>query len=150
MAVEETPVFHRLLPSPGVDMPVTLNLREYRAANENLSLDSTQMRWSRTAFQPEYRSDMEHYQHYYWVFVENGTLTLSFDAGDQIVAYRKDNKEEIIKPGTSVELNPGDLIVMVNITVSAYNGYKEETTILTVGYVNQDDPAPCHGGCWLP
>lgn len=146
----QTPVFRRLLPSYAEDMPVTLNLIEYRAAIVNLPLDATQMRLSRTVFDAEYRSNFEHYSHFYWVSVESGSLTLTFERGSQIVVYRSDNKEETIAPGTSVELKPRDIIVMVDIEVSAYNGAGEPTTILTVGWVNQADPAPCTGGCWLP
>jgi hypothetical protein len=150
MDVEATPVFQRLYPSYGENMPVTMNMNEYRAAMEGLTRDSTQMRWSKTRFDPQYRSEFEHYQHYYWVYVHDGLFTLSFEKGDQIVVYRRDNSEEVVKDGTTVELQPGDLIVMVDIVVSAYNSLKEPTTIMTCGYVNKEDPAPCSGGCWLP
>ena len=150
MDTGQAPVFHRLLPSYAEDMPVTLNLVDYPDAIVNLPVDATQMRLSRTAFDSGYRSDFEHYSHFYWVSVESGALTLTFEKGAQIVVYRRDNKEEAIAPGTSVVLNPGDLIVMVDIIVSAFAGDKGKTTILTVGWVNQSDPAPCTGGGWLP
>jgi hypothetical protein len=150
MAIVDAPVFHRLFPSYGVDMPVTMDLIEYPKALENLSRESTQMRWSRTQFDAGYRSEMEHYHHFYWVYVESGLFTLSFETGSQIVVYRRDNSEVVVKEGSTVELNPGDLIVMVDIRVSAHNSNDGPTTILTVGYVNQEDPAPCSGGCWLP
>ncbi|MCC6780035.1 MAG: hypothetical protein IT537_25950 [Hyphomicrobiales bacterium] len=150
MDMQSAPVFHRLFPSYGEDMPVTMNLNEYPSAMSNLTRDSTQMRWSRTRFDAQYRSDMEHYQHYYWVYVEDGLFALSFEKGDQIVVYRRDNSEEVVKIGTTAELHPGDLIVMVDIVVSAYNPLKTPSTIMTCGYVNKEDPAPCSGGCWLP
>jgi hypothetical protein len=139
-----------LLPSYAEDMPVTLNLIDYPDAIKNLPIDATQMRLSRTVFDVDYRSDFEHYSHFYWVSVESGALTLTFESGSQIVVYRKNNSEEPVQPGTSVVINPGDIIVMVDIVVSAFNGAGEKTTILTVGWVNQSDPAPCTGGCWLP
>jgi hypothetical protein len=131
-------------------MPVTMNLNEYTSAMQGLTKDTTQMRWSRTEFDPGYKSEMEHYQHYYWVYIEAGLFSLSFDKGTQIVVYRKDNSEYVVKAGTTVELSPGDLIVMVDIHVAAFNPTDGPTVIMTCGYVNKDDPAPCSGGCWLP
>ena len=105
MAVQEGPVFHRLLPGPGDDQPIRITLRDYKAALEHLQLDDAQMRFSRTQFDPGYVSEFETYSHFYWLTVESGTLTLSFKRGDHVVLYRKDNKEERVPDGTSVELN---------------------------------------------
>lgn len=150
MDPRQAPVFHRLLPSYAEDMPVTLNLIDYPDAVKDLPIDATQMRLSRTSFDPGYRSEFERYRHFYWVSVETGEFTLTFESGAQIVIYRRDNSEETVAPGTTVVLSPGDLIVMIDIMVSAFNAANAKTTILTVGYVNSADPAPCSGGCWLP
>jgi hypothetical protein len=119
-------------------------------------MDSSQMRFSRTQFDAGYRSDMEDYPRYYWVSVESGQLTLTFERGALIAHYTRDNRNDTRsfapdKPGeetVTVTLDPGDIIALIDIRVSAYS--EGPTTILTCGWVDQDHPAPCSGGCWLP
>lgn len=150
MTDDRRPVYRRVLPGPGEDQPIRITLRDYKAALENLQLEDAQMRFSRTVFDSGYASDFEEYHHFYWLAVESGVLTLSFKRGDHVVVYRKDGDEQPVADGMTVELFPGDLVVMVNIDVQVNNAWKDLTTILTCGWVNQDDPSPCFGGCWLP